>query len=93
MYDMALEISSMGIRVNEISLIEQLTYKNELDKVNNDYCKQIIDKQLPLTIGGGIGQSRLCMYFLRKAHIGETQVSIWPQEMIETCKTNGIYLL
>jgi aspartate--ammonia ligase len=93
MYDMALEISSMGIRVNEISLIEQLTYKNELDKVNNDYCKQIIDKQLPLTIGGGIGQSRLCMYFLNKAHIGEVQVSIWDQEELEKLKEKGIDLL
>ena len=93
MYDMALEISSMGIRVNEISLIEQLTYKNELDKVNNDYCKQIIDKQLPLTIGGGIGQSRLCMYFLNKAHIGEVQVSIWDQEEVEKLKEKGIDLL
>ena len=93
MYDMALEISSMGIRVNEISLIEQLTYKNELDKVNNDYCKQIIDKQLPLTIGGGIGQSRLCMYFLNKAHIGEVQVSIWDQEEVVKLKDKGIELL
>ena len=93
MYDMALEISSMGIRVNEISLIEQLTYKNELDKVNNDYCKQIIDKQLPLTIGGGIGQSRLCMYFLNKAHIGEVQLSIWDEEEVEKLKEKGIDLL
>lgn len=93
MYDIAFEISSMGIRVDENSLLKQLTYKNEKYKLENEYCKAILNKELPLTIGGGIGQSRLCMFFLKKAHIGEVQVSIWPEEDIQKLKENNIFLL
>ena len=80
MLDIALELSSMGIRVDKDSLIEQLTQKNELEKLNNPYCTAIINNTLPFTIGGGIGQSRLCLFFLEKMHIGEVQSSIWNDE-------------
>ena len=93
LYDMALELSSMGIRVDKESLIKQLTFKNELYKLNNDYCRAIIDESLPLSIGGGIGQSRLCMLLLNKAHVGEVQSSIWPEEMIKECHKHHIELL
>lgn len=91
--DLALEISSMGIRVDDKSLVKQLKKKKELHKLENPYCKDIIDGKLPLTIGGGIGQSRLCMFFLNKAHIGEVQASIWSDECIEENAKKGIYLL
>ncbi len=91
--DIALEISSMGVRVNKESLIKQLKYKNENYKLENEYCKSIVDGKLPLTIGGGIGQSRLCMFFLKKAHIGEVQASIWSNEIIQENAKKGIYLL
>lgn len=93
LFDIALELSSMGIRVNKDSLIKQLTIKNELFKLENDYCKSILENKVPLTIGGGIGQSRLCMFLLEKAHIGEVQVSIWDKDEIETLKKLNIYLL
>lgn len=89
----ALEISSMGIRVDQNSLVKQLKKKKELSKLDNPYCKDIIDGKLPLTIGGGIGQSRLCMYFLKKAHIGEVQASIWSDKAIKENAEKGIYLL
>ncbi|MBQ8427131.1 MAG: aspartate--ammonia ligase [Clostridia bacterium] len=89
----ALEISSMGIRVDETSLVKQLKKKKELFKLENPYCKDIIDGKLPLTIGGGIGQSRLCMYFLKKAHIGEVQASIWSDKAIQENAEKGIHLL
>ena len=79
----ALEISSMGIRVDEDSLVEQLKKENCEDRLNLPYHRAIINKELPYTIGGGIGQSRLCMLLLNRAHIGEVQASIWPQEMID----------
>ena len=91
--EMALELSSMGIRVDEVSLIKQLKVKNELFKLDNAYCKALINKELPYTIGGGIGQSRLCMYFLKKKHIGEVQASLWPEEMVEKMKEENIILL
>ena len=91
--DLALEISSMGIRVDENSLVKQLKKKGELNKLENPYCKDIISGKLPLTIGGGIGQSRLCMFFLNKAHIGEVQSSVWSDECIEENAKAGIYLL
>ena len=91
--NMALEISSMGIRVDETSLLKQLKAKKELFKLENDYCKAIINKKLPYTIGGGIGQSRLCMYFLKKVHIGEVQASLWPNEMVEEVSKKNIILL
>lgn len=91
--DIALEISSMGIRVDENSLVKQLKKKGELHKLENPYCQDIISGKLPLTIGGGIGQSRLCMYFLNKAHIGEVQSSVWSDECIEENAKAGIHLL
>lgn len=93
LYDMALELSSMGIRVDAKSLINQLKEKGELDKLTNEYCVSILNDKIPLTIGGGIGQSRLCMYMLQKAHIGEVQVSIWPKTQVEKLKENNIELL
>lgn len=87
------EISSMGIRVDENSMLKQLELANAMDRAELPFHKAIINKELPYSIGGGIGQSRLCMFFLRKAHIGEVQVSIWPEEMIEECKANNIFLL
>ncbi|QGY47800.1 aspartate--ammonia ligase [Maribellus comscasis] len=87
------EISSMGIRVDKKSLMQQLKYRGLEERKELMWHKKLLNDELPLTIGGGIGQSRLCMYFLRKAHIGEIQSSIWPDEMIEKCKVNGIHLL
>ena len=83
----------MGIRVDEVSLVKQLKKKNELHKLDNPYCQGIMNGTLPLTIGGGIGQSRLCMFFLNKAHIGEVQASIWSDEQIKTNLDKGIHLL
>ena len=91
--DLALEISSMGIRVDQKSLVKQLKKKKELHKLENPYCKDIIDGKLPLTIGGGIGQSRLCMFFLNKVHIGEVQSSIWAESTVEEYAKKGITLL
>jgi aspartate--ammonia ligase len=89
----ALEISSMGIRVSETSLHEQLIKANALEREQLPYHKAILEKKLPYTIGGGIGQSRLCMFFLRKAHIGEVQSSIWPEEVRSTAEAAGMHLL
>ena len=86
----AFEISSMGIRVDKKVLMEQLKIRGVEERKNLMWHKKLLNDELPLSIGGGIGQSRLCMYFLRKAHIGEIQSSIWPDEMIEACKANGI---
>ncbi|MBO5574836.1 MAG: aspartate--ammonia ligase [Ruminococcus sp.] len=91
--DNAFEISSMGIRVDEKSLEKQLEICGAQGRMKYDYHKMIADGTLPLTIGGGIGQSRLCMLLLEKAHIGEVQASIWSDEMTEKCKENGIVLL
>lgn len=91
--DNALEVSSMGIRVNSESLKSQLALCNAEDRLKYDYHRMIADGTLPLTIGGGIGQSRLCMLLLEKAHIGEVQSSVWPEEMAEKCAENGIILL
>lgn len=91
--EMAFEISSMGIRVDEVSLKKQLELTDDMDRATLDYHKMILEGELPYTIGGGIGQSRLCMYFLNKAHIGEVQVSIWSKEMIDTCREHNIILL
>jgi aspartate--ammonia ligase len=87
------EISSMGIRVDKNSLMEQLKLRNLVERSQLMWHQMLLNDKLPLTIGGGIGQSRLCMYFLRKAHIGEIQSSIWPEEMVEQCHSNGIHLL
>ncbi len=89
----AFELSSMGIRVDDTSLVKQLAEKKEMEKLKNEYCQNIINKVLPLTIGGGIGQSRLCMFMLQKAHIGEVQVSVWPKEIIDELNHKNIKLL
>ena len=89
----SIEISSMGIRVDAESLRQQLEIAGAQDRLNHEYHRQVISGELPLTIGGGIGQSRLCMLLLQKAHIGEVQVSIWPDEMREVCEKAGIVLL
>ena len=91
--DDSLEISSMGIRVDAESLAKQLKAANAEDRMQYKYHKMIADGTLPLTIGGGIGQSRLCMFLLEKAHICEVQASVWPEEMIEICEKNGMHLL
>ncbi|HEY5585178.1 MAG TPA: aspartate--ammonia ligase [Ruminiclostridium sp.] len=91
--DMAFEVSSMGIRVDEDSLVEQLKKAGCEDRKNFKFHKDIISKELPYTIGGGIGQSRICMFFLGKAHIGEVQASVWDDEMISECSNNNINLL
>ena len=91
--DIALELSSMGIRVDETSMMKQLEEYNALDRLKFDFHQNIINGKLPLTIGGGIGQSRLCMFLLQKAHIGEVQSSVWPQSEIDYCKEHGINLL
>lgn len=91
--DQAFEISSMGIRVDEDTMISQLKEENAMDRAELPFHKAVIEKKLPYTVGGGIGQSRLCMYFLRKAHIGEVQVSVWPEDMIAECAENDIFLL
>ncbi|MBO5525562.1 MAG: aspartate--ammonia ligase [Clostridia bacterium] len=91
--DNALELTSMGVRVDAESLKKQLEEKNATDRYAFDYHRMIDQNILPLTIGGGIGQSRLCMLMLQKAHIGEVQSSVWPEEMIEECRKNNIILL
>lgn len=89
----AFEVSSMGIRVDKAALARQLTLCGSEDRMQFTYHKGVLEETLPLTIGGGIGQSRICMLMLEKAHIGEVQVSIWPEDMIQTCKDHGIILL
>ena len=91
--DIALELSSMGIRVDEESLKSQLEKAGCMERAKLPFQKAILDKELPYTIGGGIGQSRICMFFLRKAHIGEVQCSIWPEDMVEEATKNGIQIL
>lgn len=93
LYDMAFEVSSMGIRVNKESLLSQLEEKGEIAKKYNAYCQAILKDALPLSIGGGIGQSRLSMFLLRKAHIGEVQVSTWPEEEINRLSAENVHLL
>lgn len=91
--DIALELSSMGIRVDEISLPDQLKKAGCLERAELPFQKAIIEKRLPYTIGGGIGQSRICMFFLRKCHIGEVQVSVWKEEEIVYAKEHGVTIL
>ncbi len=91
--DIPFEISSMGIRVDRDSLLKQLKAENKEERVKYEFHKMLLAGALPLTVGGGIGQSRLCMYLLHKAHVGEVQVSIWPEKEILKCKKNGINLL
>ena len=91
--DISLELSSMGIRVDRKALLEQLEKAGCMDRMELPFQKSVIKEELPYTIGGGIGQSRICMFFLRKAHIGEVQSSIWPEDIVEQCEINGIKLL
>ena len=91
--DCALELSSMGIRVDEQSLAEQLKKAGCEERAELPFQRALLAGQLPYTIGGGIGQSRICMFFLRRAHIGEVQASIWPQETMDAARERGIELL
>ena len=91
--DIALELSSMGIRVDEEALDHQLTEAGCDDRRELPFQKAILNKELPYTIGGGIGQSRLCMLLLDRAHVGEVQASLWPEEMREACREHNIILL
>jgi aspartate--ammonia ligase len=87
------EISSMGIRVNKEALLKQLELENKMDRLDLYFHKRLMEGSLPLSIGGGIGQSRLCMFFLKKAHIGEIQASIWPDDMRRQCEDLDINLI
>lgn len=89
----AMELSSMGIRVDEKSLREQILLTGCQDRLSMDYHRNLLEGKLPYTIGGGIGQSRMCMFFLGKAHIGEVQASVWPDEIIQECEKANIFLL
>ena len=89
----ALEVSSMGIRVDETALLNQLSKAGCEDRKNLPYHKMLLEGQLPYTIGGGIGQSRLCMLLLKRAHVGEVQASIWPDDMINECAKHNMILL
>jgi len=87
------EISSMGIRVNREALLKQLEITGTEDRKELIWHKMLLDDKLPLSIGGGIGQSRLCMLFLQKAHIGEVQCGVWSADLVEACGKNNIFLL
>lgn len=89
----SLELSSMGIRVDETSLWKQLESSGVEERKNLEYHRMLLNGELPLTIGGGIGQSRICMFLLQKAHIGEVQASIWSEDIMKTCEKEGINLL
>lgn len=91
--DIALELSSMGIRVDKKALLEQLDKAGCPERAELPFQKAVLNEELPFTIGGGIGQSRICMFFLRKAHIGEVQSSLWPDDMVKEATTHGIQLL
>lgn len=91
--DIALELSSMGVRVDEEALERQLAIRGASDRAELPFQKALLNGELPYTIGGGIGQSRICMLFLRKAHIGEVQASLWPDEMLEECERNQVHIL
>ena len=91
--DISLELSSMGIRVDRDALLSQLEKADCPERASLPFQRAILEEKLPYTIGGGIGQSRICMFFLRKAHIGEVQCSIWPQEVREEAIRHGIKLL
>jgi aspartate--ammonia ligase len=89
----AFEISSMGIRVDKEALLKQLEISKTTERKDLYFHKRLINEELPLSVGGGLGQSRICMYYLRKAHIGEIQSSIWSESMIQECKENNIFLV
>lgn len=89
----AFEVSSMGIRVDEKSLLKQLKATHCEDRKNFPFHKALLEKHLPYTVGGGIGQSRICMFFLGKAHIGEVQSSVWPEDMQNDCRAGNVQIL
>ncbi|HOJ77938.1 MAG TPA: aspartate--ammonia ligase [Bacillota bacterium] len=89
----AFEVSSMGIRVDETALLQQLKLAKCEERIELQFHRDLLAGKLPYTVGGGIGQSRICMFFLKKAHIGEVQSSVWPDEMIRLCETANIVLL
>lgn len=91
--DIALELSSMGIRVDREALLRQLEVAGCPERAQLDFQSAVLNEKVPFSVGGGIGQSRICMFFLRKAHIGEVQVSLWPDETLDVAKANGIDLL
>lgn len=91
--DCAFELSSMGIRVDKDALLYQIDKCNCKERLELPFHKMILQEELPFTVGGGIGQSRICMFFLRKAHIGEVQSSVWPEHVIKQCSELGITLL
>ncbi len=91
--DIALELSSMGIRVDKTALLEQLEKAGCPERAELAFQKAVINEEVPFTIGGGIGQSRICMFFLRKAHIGEVQCSLWPDDTLKVATEKGIQLL
>jgi len=91
--DTAFEVSSMGIRVDEETLLSQLKKANCEDRMNLAFHRDVLEGKLPYTVGGGLGQSRICMFFLGKAHVGEVQASVWPEEMVEDCASKGVFLL
>ncbi len=91
--DIALELSSMGIRVDKDALLSQLNKAGCPERAELPFHKAVINEELPFTIGGGIGQSRICMFFLRKAHIGEVQCSLWPDDVMQEADQNGLQLL
>jgi aspartate--ammonia ligase len=89
----AFELSSMGVRVDKDALLSQLKETDSEDRRSLYFHQRLLNGELPLSVGGGIGQSRLCMFYLRKAHVGEIQASIWPEKMVVECKKNGINLM
>jgi aspartate--ammonia ligase len=89
----AFEISSMGIRVDKESLLQQLEIRGALERREFEWHRRLLAGDLPQSVGGGIGESRLCMFFLRKMHVGEVHASVWPQDMVAKCKGAGIALL
>ena len=91
--DIALELSSMGIRVDENALLRQLETAGCSERAELPFQKAVLNHEVPYTIGGGIGQSRICMFYLRKAHIGEVQASLWPEDVMKEALANGIHLL
>ncbi len=88
-----IELSSMGIRVDKSSLKRQMKIAGRQKDMVLPYHKMLLDDKLPQTIGGGIGQSRICMFFLEKEHIGQVQASVWTEEIIKECEKNNIFLL
>lgn len=91
--DISLEVSSMGIRVDPEALRRQLAIRGCEERAELPFQKALLNGELPLTIGGGIGQSRMCVYLLRKAHVGEVQASLWPEDVVEACRAANIQLL